>query len=40
MLRDVANTEFMHEPAWRWFIAIGAFTLMAMAWRGTIDYMK
>lgn len=40
MFDQIINWEFLDEPAWRWFIFLGALLLMMWTWRGIVDFMK
>lgn len=38
-LQNVIGWNFMEEPLWRWFLFVGAFTAITIAWGGIISFM-
>lgn len=40
VLANAINWEFLDEPMYRWFLAVGAFLGILWAWNGIIDLMK
>lgn len=36
----ILDTTFLEEPAWKWFLAIGALIAFLMAWRIILGQMK
>jgi hypothetical protein len=39
-LSDAINWEFLDEPAYRWFIFLGALSLMFYIWGVVLSFMK
>lgn len=37
--KSLPSTTFLQEPAYRWFLAFGAFILFGVAWRGILGFI-
>lgn len=37
---SVTNWKFLNEPLYRWVLFMVALTLIGVAWRGVVDFMK
>ena len=40
IINNAVNWPFLQEPAYRWFIFLGALMLMSLAWGGILEFMK
>lgn len=39
VISNVTDAQFLNEPTWKWFIALGALILMLWAWRGILSFV-
>jgi hypothetical protein len=39
-LQNIVGWEFMNEPLSRWFVFMGAFIAISIAWGGILSFMK
>ena len=40
IVENIVGWQFMQEPMWRWFMFVGAFTAIGIAWGGILSFMK
>lgn len=40
MLQNAISTEFLDEPAYRWFFAIFIFAMMVSVWHSILEFIK
>ena len=40
MLDKIVGAEFLDEPAWKWFIALGLMMIALIIWRRVVNEIK